>query len=127
MRVTEFRKVDDRYAWLRFDDAVHIGAVEAQKDFISSRMITFFLCVNSKILSGYGAITGVTTTEKDLYVAFPHTMPAGVKVVVCIYASSYNRRIHVKSISQNGFTVTGALLSGTSSAPIEFNWIAHAN
>jgi hypothetical protein len=41
--------------------------------------------------------------------------------------ASYNRRIDVSAVSAYGFTVRGALLSGTSEATIPFMWLAVGN
>lgn len=81
--------------------------------------------LNSKTIAGYGAITEVTTTEKSQTITFAQPFPYAPKVVVCLFRNGYNRRLHVSNITATDFTVTGALLSGSSSAAIEFQWIAH--
>ena len=75
-------------------------------------------------VGGYDAIPSVTTTEDVRYVTFPTPFPYVPHVSISLYGSSYNRRVHIAAISQNGFSWKGALLSGTSSAAIEINWIA---
>ena len=68
------------------------------------------------IYSGSFEIPNVTTTETDLYIAFPNPYISVPTVVISFTSGSYNRRIHIKAISAYGFTVTGALLtSGTAS------------
>lgn len=72
----------------------------------------------------YGFSSSVTTTEVTEYVTFPIPYSTTPTVVVSLYGSSYNRRIHVNAVSQYGFSVTAALLSGTSSATVGLSWIA---
>lgn len=74
--------------------------------------------------AGYGAIADATATEKSVQITFPRAFSSAPRVVVSLYNSSYNRRLHVTSITATGFIVVGALLSGSSSAAIEFEWIA---
>lgn len=74
--------------------------------------------------AGYGAIADATATEKRVQITFPRAFSSAPRVVVSLYNSSYNRRLHVTSITATGFIVVGALLSGSSSAAIEFEWIA---
>lgn len=74
--------------------------------------------------AGYGALTGVTTTEKSVDVKFPRAFPFAPYVVVSLYNASYNRRVHVSNITTTGFKATGALTSGSGTASIEFEWVA---
>lgn len=74
--------------------------------------------------AGYGAIADATATEKSVQITFPRAFSSAPRVVVSLYNSSYNRRLHVTSITATRFIVVGALLSGSSSAAIEFEWIA---
>jgi hypothetical protein len=74
--------------------------------------------------AGYGAISSATTTEQSVTVTFPRAYTYAPRVVVSLYNASYNRRLHVSSITATGFTVTGALTSGTGTAAIEFEWVA---
>lgn len=74
--------------------------------------------------AGYGAIAVATTAETSIQITFPRPFSTAPRVVVSLYNSSYNRRLHIKNITSTGFTVVGALLTGSSSAAIEFEWIA---
>lgn len=82
----------------------------------------------TNIQRGTGTVTSVTTSTKTQTVTFDEPFANVPTVVVCLGSEgSYNRRINVGTVTVNDFVVECALLSGSTSATIRFNWIAVGN
>lgn len=79
--------------------------------------------VHPMVQSGSVTITGVSTAEKTVAVAFPQAYDAPPTVVASFSVASYNRRLHITNVTATGFSVVVALLSGTS-ASAWVNWVA---
>ena len=78
------------------------------------------------IQSGSLTISNVGTSDKTVTVTFD-TPFSNVPDVVISLRQSYNRRIGADNITATGFTASGALLTGSSTATIWADWIAVGN
>lgn len=75
------------------------------------------------IQSGSVTISNVSTSGKDVSITFDTPFSETPSVVISM-RQSYNRRIGADNITATGFTASGALLSGSTTATIWADWIA---
>lgn len=72
-------------------------------------------------------MNNVTNTQKTVHTNFSNQFTKIPTVVVSFgIEGSYNRRIHLGTITETGFDVGVALLSSGTSASLSFHWIAIA-
>lgn len=110
-----------------FDNDAHMNS----EDMTSQEVSDFVNSLDAqggglKIERGSASFNVTGMTEASTYIAFSEQYDTAPTVMVTLMAS-YNRRIDVSAVSTYGFTVRGALLSGTSEATIPFMWLAVGN
>lgn len=70
--------------------------------------------INPQIQCGEVQVSNVGTTEVTQHVTFPRAYASAPKVVACFWGASYNRRMHVGTVTATGFDIVFATNSNAS-------------